>query len=247
MRWLCSLILASPALGQAGPAKPLRFDLMALPATRDSFVFVVDGVQRGFAVWQYETRQAATGEQVVFTQYSQLEPVEEEERRMVLDRLTGRPITLFYHLELFSPASDTLVMELELEVKQGMLDGRRRVRTKDGGHQTVPLHRPLPPDAVFSSYEMYAAAVTNAAPGDSLAVPAYGETRDSLATLWFVAGQPTSVRVPAGRFDVLPLRSGDFRLYVTRTAPRRVVKGETDDGRFRFELAGTAPVFPSQP
>ena len=43
------------------------------------------------------------------------------------------------------------------------------------------------------------------------------------------------------------LRSGGFRLYVTRAAPRRVVKGETLDRRFSFELASSAPVVPSQP
>jgi hypothetical protein len=100
---------------------------------------------------------------------------------------------------------------------------------------------------VWLQYEFYAAAVTNAAPGDSLAAPAYNESKDSLTTLTLVAGKPMSITVPAGRFDVLPLRSGDFRLYVTRTAPRRVVKGETSDGRFTFELASSAPVVASQP
>jgi hypothetical protein len=89
--------------------------------------------------------------------------------------------------------------------------------------------------------------VTNALPGDSLDCPAYSEATDALATLTFVAGQPTTIKVPAGQFEVLPLRSGGFRLYVTRAAPRRVVKGETLDRRFSFELASSAPVVPSQP
>jgi hypothetical protein len=62
-----------------------------------------------------------------------------------------------------------------------------------------------------------------------------------------VAGEPTTIQVPAGAFDVLPLTSGSFRFYVTRQAPRRVVKGETLDGRFRFELAHSAPVVPTEP
>jgi len=34
--------------------KPLRFDLTALPVARDSFVFYLNGEERGQAVWQYE-------------------------------------------------------------------------------------------------------------------------------------------------------------------------------------------------
>jgi hypothetical protein len=121
------------------------------------------------------------------------------------------------------------------------------VTTKDGAVHIIPVHRTLPAGAVWSNYELYAAAVTNATPGDSLAIPSYSEFGDSLATLSFVAGQPTTIQVPAGRFEVLPLRSGDFRLYVTRLTPRRVVKGETSDGHFSFELAGSARVVPSHP
>jgi hypothetical protein len=246
MRWLYFL-LVSPALSQTRDVKPLRFDFTALPATRDSFVYFVDHTARGFAVWQYEHRSLENGQRVVYTQYSQLEPVEEEETRVELDRLTGEPITSVYHLDLFTPASDTLVLEHDLTIKQGGVEGRRRVKTKDGRIQTASVHRPLPRGTVWLQYELYAAAVTNAAPGDSLACSAYDEAKDSLTTLTFVAGQPTTIKVPAGRFDVLPLRSGALRLYVTRTAPRRVVKGETPDGRFSFELTSSAPVVPSQP
>jgi hypothetical protein len=246
MRWLCFL-LVSPALSQARAVKPLRFDVTTLPTTRDSFVYFVDHAARGFAVWQYEHGSLGNGQQVVYTQYSQLEPVEEEETRVVLDRLTGAPITSVYHLDLFSPKSDTLVVEHDLSIKQGSVEGRRRVKTKDGRVQVVAIHRALPPGTVWFQYELYAAAVTNATPGDSLACPAYNEATDSVTTLTFVAGQPTTIKVPAGQFDVLPLRSGDLRLYVTRAAPRRVVKGETPDGRFSFELVSSAPVVPSQP
>jgi len=98
---------------------------------------------------------------------------------------------------------------------------------------------------VFSDYVFLAGAVSNAAPGDSLAVPAYKEFDDSLVTLSFVAGSPATIEVPAGRFDVLPLVSGGFRIYATRTGPRRVVKGETLDGGFSFELVGSGPVVPT--
>ena len=50
MPWICFL-LASTAM-QA--PKPLRFDLTALPVARDSFVFYLNGEERGQAVWQYE-------------------------------------------------------------------------------------------------------------------------------------------------------------------------------------------------
>src|SRR5204863_44481 len=80
---------------------------------------------------------------------------------------------------------------------------------------------------------------------DLAPVPAYKEFDDSLVTLSFVAGSPATIEVPAGRFDVLPLVSGGFRIYATRTGPRRVVKGETLDGGFLFELVRSGPVVPT--
>src|SRR4029077_321224 len=93
-------------------------------------------------------------------------------------------------------------------------------------------------------YVFIAGAVTNVAPGDSLAVPAYKEFTDSMTTLSFVAEPPTTIRVPAGQFDVQPLKSGNFRIFATRTGQRRVVKGETLDGVFAFELVHWGPVGP---
>ena len=109
----------------------------------------------------------------------------------------------------------------------------------------VPVSRPFAPGTVLSDYVFLAGAVSNAVPGDSLGVPAYKEFDDSLVTLTFVAESPATIEVPAGRFDVLPLRSGGFRIYATRTGPRRVVKGETLDGAFSFELVRSGPVVPS--
>jgi len=98
---------------------------------------------------------------------------------------------------------------------------------------------------VLSDYSLFAAAVTNALPGDSLVARAYSEFGDSLATLSFVAEAPVTIEVPAGRFEVLPLTSGGFRVFTTRSGVRRVVKGETLDGVFSFQLAATGPVVPS--
>ena len=116
---------------------------------------------------------------------------------------------------------------------------------RSGAVQIIPVSRALPPGAVLSDYIFIAAAVTNAVPGDSLAVPAYSEFGDSIATLSFVALAPVTIDVPAGRFEVMPLRSGGFRVFTARTGVRRVVKGETLDGQFSFQLAGTGPVVPS--
>jgi len=243
MRWL-PILLASTAVAQR-PAKPLRFDLAAIPATRDSFAFFLDHVERGSALWQYETRGTGAHQQLVYTATSQFEPVEEQVR-VVLDRATSRPESSFYHVDRVSETSDTDMVEYDLSVENGQVRGRHRYGLRNGKTSEVPVHATeLPPGAVWSYYELYAAAVTNAAPGDSLAVRAYSETGDSLETLSLVAEQPTTIEVRAGRFDVLPLRSGHYRVYVTRAAPRRVVKGETLDGRFSFELAGSTPVAPS--
>jgi hypothetical protein len=244
MRWLCFLLLANPAVSSAqhsGP-KPLRFDLTAVAATRDSFVFRLRGEDRGWAVWQYAIRPREMTQELVYTVTSEFRPVEEERLRVVLNRVSGEPISTVHHIDMFSPKSDTVMMEHDLEVKRGTISGRRTVRTKSGETKITPVDHPFPPGTVLADYVFIAGAVTNALPGDSLAVPAYKEFADSLATLSFVAEAPTTVSVPAGRFDVLPLRSGGFRIYTTRSAPRRVVKGETLDGVFSFELVRSGPV-----
>ena len=254
MRWLCFLLLASPPLTSAataqtsGPSthpKSLQFDVAQVPATRDSFMFRLRGEERGWAVWQYEIRPLETTQELVYTATSEFRPVEEERLRIVVNRLTGQPISTFHHIDLFSPRSDTVMVEHDLEVKRGEVSGRRRVGTKSGGVKIIPISRSFAPGTVFSDYVFLAGAVSNAVPGDSLAVPAYKEFADSLVTLSFVAESPTTIAVPAGRFDVLPVRSGGFRIYATRTGPRRVVKGETLDGAFSFELVRSGPVIPT--
>jgi len=247
MRWLCFLLLASPAPAAAqGPgSQSLHFDLAAVPATRDSFVFHFRGQERGWAVWQYEIRSVETTQQLVYTARSEFQPVEEEQERVVVDRLTGAPVSTFHRIDLFSPTSDTVMMEHDLEVQHGQISGHRRVGTKSGEVKIIPVSRPLPPGTVLGDYVFIAGAVTNVAPGDSLAVPAYKEFTDSMTTLSFVAEPPTTIRVPAGQFDVQPLKSGNFRIFATRTGQRRVVKGETLDRVFAFELVHSGPVVPA--
>jgi len=253
MRWLCFLLLASPLLMSAAAAqtsgqprpKSLQFDIAQVPATRDSFVFRLRGEERGWAVWQYEIRPLETTQEVVYTATSEFRPVEEERLRIVVDRLTGQPLSTFHHIDLFSPRSDTVMVEHDLEVKRGEVSGRRRVGTRSGGVKIIPVSRPFAPGTVFSDYVFLAGAVSNAMPGDSLALPAYKEFDDSLVALIFVAESPTTIEVPAGRFDVLPLRSGGFRIYATRSGPRRVVKGESLEGGFSFELVQSGPVVPT--
>ncbi|HEX9487136.1 MAG TPA: hypothetical protein VF976_08730 [Gemmatimonadales bacterium] len=250
MRWICFLLLASPLLMSAAAAqtsgqprpKSLQFNIAQVPATRDSFVFRLRGEERGWAVWQYEIRPLETTQEVVYTATSEFRPVEEERLRIVVDRLTGQPLSTFHHIDLFSPRSDTVMVEHDLEVKRGEISGRRRVGTRSGGVKIIPVSQPFAPGTVFSDYVFLAGAVSNAMAGDSLAVPAYKEFDDSLVTLTFVAESPTAIDVPAGRFDVLPLRSGGFRIYTTRSGPRRVVKGETLKGDFSFELVHSGPV-----
>src|ERR1051325_270405 len=217
MRWLCFLSLASPALAAAqGSGSPsLHFDFAAVPATRDSFVFHFRGAERGWAVWQFEIR-----------------PLEEERERVVLDRLTGAPLSTFHRIDLFSPTSDTVMMEHDPEVRHGEISGRRRIGTKSGEVKIIPVSRPFAPGTVLGDYVFIAGAVTTLAPGDSIGVPAYKEFTDSITILSFVAEPPTTIRVPAGRFDVQPLKSGNFRIFATRSTPRRVVKGATLDGVF---------------
>jgi len=245
MRWLCFL-LASPLLAQA---KPLRFDVAALSETRDSFVFHLRGAERGWAVWQYERRADEMGQTVVFTAVSELQPAESESLHITLNRLTGAPLASFHRIEMFSPESDTTLVEHDLDVKRGTeVQGRRRVGTRSSGVRIIPVSVAIPAGTVWSDYGLLAAAVTGAAPGDSLVGRAYSEFGDTLTTLILVAEAAVTVTVPAGTFDAVPLRGAGYRLFVTRgPAPRRVVKGESLDHLFDFELAASGPVVRSAP
>jgi hypothetical protein len=242
MRWLCFL-LAPNALAQVPrpPVKPLRYDLAALPVTRDSFVFRVRGEVRGWAVWQYEVKSVETGQQVVFTVESVLQPTDTEHLRVVADRLTGAPVSLFLHVESFTPQSDTVMIEHDLDVKDGRVEGRRRAAGRKTGITIAPIHVQLPAGVAWSNYQWFAAPGLAVSAGDTLVGRGYTEFGDSIETYQVVAEALRTITVPAGQFAVLPIVTDGLRLYVNRAAPRRVVKGETLDGAFTFELVHSGP------
>ena len=246
MRWLCFL-LAADALAPAprAPVKPLRYDLAALPVTRDSFVFRVRGEERGWAVWQYEVQSVESGQQVVFTAASELQPADSERLRVVADRLTGAPVSLFHHVESFAPRSDTVMVEHDLDVRAGRVEGRRRAAARKAGVTIAPIHVQLPAGVAWSNYQWFAAPGLAVAAGDTLEGRGYTEFGDSIETYRVVAESLRTIVVPAGQFAVLPLVTGGLRIYVSRTTPRRVVKGETPDGGFTFELVHSGPPIPS--
>jgi hypothetical protein len=228
MLWLCFL-LGSAAIQTP---KPLRFDVAVLPAARDSFAFYLNGEERGQAVWRYDIQ----GDQLVFTATSELRPADAESLRVVIDRRSGAPVSSFHRIAIFNPQSDTVLMEHDLMVRQGRVEGTRRVGLRDGRVMTRPVRTSLPAGVVWSDYGLLAAAAAIAAPGDVVTGRAYSEFGDSLTTLRLVAEAPATVTVPAGSFETVPLRGAGVRVFVTRTSPRRLVKGESLDGVFRFEL-----------
>src|SRR6266480_3236357 len=154
MRWLCSLLLASPSFMAAAtaqtsgppPAPPrptsLQFDVAQVPATRDSFVFRLRGEERGWAVWQYEIRPLETTQEVVYTATSEFRPVEEDRLRVVVNRLTGQPISTCHHIDWYSPRGEGRDAGLGVLVRAGrvgagrlppLMSGRLRVSSVVGG------------------------------------------------------------------------------------------------------------------
>src|SRR5258705_4363541 len=192
MPWLCFLLVSSAVQ----TAKPLRFDLTALPAARDSFVFYLNGEERGQAVWQYEIQ----GDQLVFTATSELRPADAETLRVVMDRRSGAPLSSFHRISVFNPQSDTVLVEHDLTVRQGHVVGTRRVGLRDGKVTTHPVRKALPAGVVWSDYSLLAAAAATVAPGDVEQGRAYSEFGDSLITLTLVAEAPVTITVPAGTF-----------------------------------------------
>src|SRR5256886_17097649 len=98
MRWLCSLLLASPALAaaQGSDSPSLHFDFAAVPARGDSFVFHFYGQERGWAGWQFEIRPLETTQQLVYTARSEFRPVEGEQERGGVGRLSGATLSMFH-------------------------------------------------------------------------------------------------------------------------------------------------------
>src|SRR3989442_4882401 len=90
MRWLCFLLASAAAtagaVAQTAPAKTLRFDLAAIPATRDSFLFFLRGAPRGYAVWPYETPALGMSQEVLYTAHYEFKPIQEEPLPVVLER-----------------------------------------------------------------------------------------------------------------------------------------------------------------
>src|SRR5579862_5242789 len=150
---MLAFTLASAAIALTPPPKPLHFDLAALPITRDSFVFYLDDSPRGWAVWQYELRTQDNRQELLYTAGSDFEPSIDERIRVVVDRQSGVPLASFRHTE-FSGPSDTLMLEHDLHVQAGRVVGRRIVATKLHGTDTIAVDQSLPPDAVWSSYEL---------------------------------------------------------------------------------------------
>ena len=178
---------------------------------------------------------------MVFTVESVLQPTDSEHLRVVADRLTGAPVSLVHHVELFAPQSDTVMVEHDLDVRDGRVEGRRRAAGRKAGVTIAPIHVQLPAGVAWSNYQWFAAPGLAVAPGDTLRGRGYTEFGDSIETYQVVAEALRTIQVPAGQFAVLPLVTGGLRVYVSRTAPRRVVKGETPDGAFTFELVHSGP------
>src|SRR3989454_5504327 len=103
-------------------------------------------------------------QEVVYTAASEFRPVEEERLRVVVNRLTGQPISTFHHIDLFSPGSDTVMVEHDLEVRRGGISGRRRGGARGGGGVIVPGRRPLPPGTRPSGFGFLAGARLHAGP-----------------------------------------------------------------------------------
>jgi len=242
MRWLCFL-LGSPLAAQATPAaRSLRFDLRAIPETRDSFALLSAGREAGYVVVQYEIRSLEMGEVLVFTEEVGIGATFRERARVTMNRVTGAPLSSYQRLEFSGPQADTTGIEHDLEVKGAEVQGRRRVERRNGDVAITPVYVPLPAGAVWSRYGFYAAPAVTLASGDSAVVPGYVEFGDSLAPLWAVGEAPTTITVRGTSWEVVPLRLSGARMYVSRKAPRRIVRIEAIGRPLVSELTGSGPV-----
>src|SRR5207247_2002755 len=104
----------------------------------------------------------------------------------------GAPVASFHHIDLFAPGSDTVMVEHDLDVKRGDVEGRRRVGRRNGDVQLIPVSKTLPAGAVRSRCVLCAAAGTNLAAGESLPLP---------AAVGLVALAPAQLAAQGGRIS----------------------------------------------
>jgi len=227
----------------APAAKALRFDFSTVTQIRDSFVHLRDGVERGYSLRRYQIVHLDEGTQLVYEELSEERGGYAGYRRTVVDSASGAPIAFRQRLTrrtAMPTPRDTIMAAINVTVDSGVVTGDWCSWTALGDKSCVPIHTALPSGAVWSSARSFGAAALSVEPGDVVAAPAYVELTDSVDTLTVVAEPPEPVVVPAGRFDVLPLRWGAWRIFVTRTVPRRTVREETLDGVERFDLTRRA-------
>src|SRR2546427_12028192 len=96
-------------------------------------------------------------QRILYTARSEFRPVEQESLRVVLNRLTGEPIATFHHIDLFSPTSDTIMVEHDLEVKRGEIGGRGPRGPRGGAGEDISLGPPPPPGTALSHYTFISA------------------------------------------------------------------------------------------
>lgn len=123
---------------------------------------------------------------------------------------------------------------LDLTYRDGAVSGVATVRTDSArpgqraeDTRRVEVDRELPPGVLDSNMLVAGLLASPLAPGDTLRYPIFRPGRGVVEARALVAGAD-SVEVPAGSFDTyrvqLATDQGDFVLWVTREAPRTLVR-----------------------
>ncbi len=239
MSWFA--IIVTVAAVQGRPVQPLRFDFRVARQTRDSFAHFRNGIELGYLLRVYEMVHSDASTEFVLEDFSEARGGVAY-MRIAADPSTGAPVAFYSRVTgraAIPTPHDTVMAAINVSVRSGNVTGDRCLWTANGSKHCVPVRTALPPQAVWSPNFFWVAGLI-AAPGDSLTGPVYAVLRDSVVTVSVVAEPPESLVVAAGRFEVLPLRSGAWRISVTRSAPRRIVRLETLDAAERFDLASRA-------
>ncbi|HEX9581639.1 MAG TPA: pitrilysin family protein [Gemmatimonadales bacterium] len=214
-------------------AGPVQLDPSQLVARRDSFVVLVQGNPFGYMTAEIERADTA----LVYTEETQIPAVGLQQRTtVVLD-----PRTLAVRSVVQTGTGAGQAMETRLTYAGGRVSGRAQTPDpRAGSPKIVDVDTALAQGTTdVNAFQALVAALA-LADGVSFTVPAFEASENAVRTMTVKVSGEQDVTVPAGTFPVYRIEvSGPpqaFVFFVTREAPRRLVKIELVGQPLGFEL-----------
>lgn len=150
-------------------------------------------------------------------------------------RFTDEFVPISYHMDVTGRQGPQGTLDLMFE--NGRMKGSQSLPDQMGGAKTFDLQ--VPPNTLFPAMEVERFLTMPLRAGMEIEETAFEVTKSAVNTRRYKVEDATKITVPAGTFEVFPIREVEDAtrvLYVTTTAPRFLVKREVQAGA-TYELA----------